>query len=202
MNPWGRPAPRLFLGRTDAGNVWRFRHDVPPDVSDALQRLCSRVSASLDPEWNPAPFLAVLGEHRPVESVWHGPAYRFASVRPECTWVVAVTEGTASVLRPGFGDWLDAVGECQPFFACVKAGQAVSVCATVRSASHACEAGVETHPAHRGRGYAGHVVAAWANAVRRRRRIPLYSTSWDNTASVAVARKLRMVQYATTFHVT
>ncbi len=145
--PVGRPAPRLFLGRTDAGNVWRFRHDVPRDVADALQRLCARASASLDPEqWNPAPFLAVLGEHRPVESVWHGPAYRFAPDLPESVCVVAVTEGSASVLQPRFGDWLDAVGECQPFFACVK--------------------------------------------------------SWDNAASVAVARKLGLVQYATTFHVT
>lgn len=82
--PLGRPAPRLFLGRTDAGNVWCFGHDVPPDVSDALQRLCSRASDSMDPEqWNPAPFLAVLGEHRPVESVGQGPAYRFPSDLPE-----------------------------------------------------------------------------------------------------------------------
>lgn len=201
--PVARPAPRLFLGRTVAGNVWRFRHDVPPDVSDALQRLCSRASDSMDPEqWNPAPFLAVLGEHRPVESVWQGPAYRFASDLPECACVVAVTERTAPVLRPGFDDWLDDVRACQPFLACVKAGQAVSVCATVRAGSHACEAGVETLARYRGKGYACHVVASWANAVRREGRVPLYSTSWDNEASLAVARKLGLVQYATTFHVT
>ena len=201
--PLGRPAPRLFLGRTDAGNAWCFGRDVPPAVSDALERLCSREPDSLhSEEWDPAPFVAVLAEHQPVKSVWHGPAYRFASDLPEGACAVAVTERTAQVLRPGFDDWLDDVGECQPFFACVKAGQTVSVCATVRAGSHACEAGVETHPAHRGRGYAGPVVAAWAHAVRRSRRIPLYSTSWDNEASLAVARKLGLVQYATTFHVT
>ena len=59
--PLGRPAPRLFLGRTDAGNVWCFGHDVPPDVSDALERLCAWEPDSLDSEeWDPAPFVAVL----------------------------------------------------------------------------------------------------------------------------------------------
>ncbi len=86
--------------------------------------------------------------------------------------------------------------------ALVKDGQAVSVCATVRSAGLACEAGVETLARYRGRGYAGHAVASWASAVRREGRVPLYSTSWDNEASLAVARKLGLVQYATTFHVT
>ncbi|MDQ3856704.1 MAG: GNAT family N-acetyltransferase, partial [Chloroflexota bacterium] len=28
-------------------------------------------------------------------------------------------------------------------------------------------------------------------------KVPLYSTSWDNSASQAVARKLGLVQYAT-----
>ena len=101
-----------------------------------------------------------------------------------------------------FDDWLDDIGRCQPMVALVKDGQAVSVCATVRAAGHACEAGVETLARFRGRGYACHAVASWANAVRLQRRIPLYSTSWDNEASVAVARKLGLVQYATTFHIT
>ena len=201
--PRGRPAPRLFLGRTEAGNVWCFGHDVPPDVSDALERLCSREPDSLDSEeWDPAPFVAVLAEHQPVKSVWHGPAYRFPSELPESACTVAVTERKAAVLRPEFDEWRDDIGRCRPMVAVVKDGQAVSVCATVRSAGHACEAGVETLARYRGRGYAGHAVASWANAVRREGRVPLYSTSCDNEASLAVARKLGLVQYATTFHVT
>ncbi|HZS91689.1 MAG TPA: GNAT family N-acetyltransferase, partial [Chloroflexota bacterium] len=41
------------------------------------------------------------------------------------------------------------------------------------------------------------VVAGWARAIRASGRIPLYSTSWDNHASQAVARKLGLVQYGT-----
>jgi hypothetical protein len=32
-------------------------------------------------------------------------------------------------------------------------------------------------------------------------RIPLYSTSWTNTASLAVARKLGLVAYANTWSI-
>ena len=70
-------------------------------------------------------------------------------------------------------------------------------CYSARLTGRAAEAGVETLETHRGRGYAPAVVAAWAHAVRETGRIPFYSTSWDNLASQAVARKLGLVQYAT-----
>src|SRR6266851_4539878 len=47
-----------------------------------------------------------------------------------------------------------------------------------------------------GRGFAPRVTSAWAAAIRSSGRIPLYSTSWTNSASRAVARKLGLVQYA------
>ncbi len=55
---------------------------------------------------------------------------------------------------------------------------------------------METAADYRGRGYAATVTAAWALAIRASGRIPLYSTSWDNTASLAVARKLGLIAYA------
>ncbi len=58
-------------------------------------------------------------------------------------------------------------------------------------------AGIETLEAYRGRGYATAVVAGWAYAIRATDRIPLYSTSWDNLASQAVAHRLGLVQYGT-----
>jgi len=64
----------------------------------------------------------------------------------------------------------------------------VSVCCSVRITPTAHEAGVETHREFRGHGYAAHVVSAWASTVRDIGPIPLYSTSWQNTASQRLPR--------------
>jgi hypothetical protein len=40
------------------------------------------------------------------------------------------------------------------------------------------------------------VTAAWAAAIRASGRTPLYGTSWTNTASLEVARKLGLVVFA------
>jgi RimJ/RimL family protein N-acetyltransferase len=81
----------------------------------------------------------------------------------------------------------------------VEEGRAVSVCRSVRITPAAHEAGVETLPRFRGRGYAPDVTAGWARLVRSAGAEPLYSTSWENNASRAVAKKLCLVQYAADF---
>ena len=80
--------------------------------------------------------------------------------------------------------------------AVVEDGLALSVCFCSRRSDAAAEAGLETAAAFRGRGLGSQVTAAWALAVRASGRIPLYSTSWSNGASLAVARKLGLVAYA------
>jgi len=64
-----------------------------------------------------------------------------------------------------------------------------------RIPGEATEAGVETHPAFRGHGYAAIATAAWARAMRDRGVIPLYSTAWENFASQRVAAKLSLIRY-------
>ena len=81
-------------------------------------------------------------------------------------------------------------------------GSAVAVCASVRTISSAHEAGVETAPSFRGHGYASAVVAEWANMVRARGAEPLFSTSWQNTASRALARSLGLRQFGADLHIT
>lgn len=74
--------------------------------------------------------------------------------------------------------------------------------ATARMTPHAHEAGVETHPEFRGRAHAARAVRAWARAVRELDRIPLYSTSWENKASRALAARLGLLRYEPDLHTT
>ena len=81
-------------------------------------------------------------------------------------------------------------------------GVAVTACSSVRLTPQAAEAGLYTHADYRGRGYAADTVRCWAEAVRASGRIPLYSTSWENLASQAIARKLGAIQYGVDFSIT
>jgi predicted GNAT family acetyltransferase len=102
-------------------------------------------------------------------------------------------------LQRHFPGWV--AGEIEagasPVMAVLVDGYAVSACACARRSMAAAEAGLETAPAFRGRGYAARVTSAWAAAVRATGRMPLYSTSWANALSLAVARKLELRIYAT-----
>jgi len=69
-------------------------------------------------------------------------------------------------------------------------GNVVSICHCARLWERGTEAGVWTHPAHRGRGHAAAVTAAWASLAAADGRELFYSTSADNLASQAVAGKL------------
>ena len=106
--------------------------------------------------------------------------------------VVRVNAGNSDVLMGGFDEMIDEVQAWQPFFALIQDGRAVSVCRSARITAAAHEAGVESLPGFRGRGYAVKVTEAWAHEVQSLGRLPLYSTSWDNAASQAVARKLKL----------
>jgi len=193
--PSGAEAPRFFLGRTADGPVIRFRHDVDDETRHALE------AAALESEANVARFEEILARSAPVRNTWLGPAFSFPE-SSESIDVVHVTNDNAQVLEAFLRDWIADVRIGQPLFATLVGGHAVSVCCTVRRTSDAHEAGVETVPAFRGHGYAAQVVAAWARAVREGGQTPLYSTSWQNEASCAVARKLGLIQFGSDLHIT
>ena len=146
--------------------------------------------------------MRLLEAHARVRRVWMGPAYRFTESAGPSRPLLAVTEANADLLRGGFEELVEELPVCQPFVALVEEGRAVSVCRSVRVTPAAHEAGVETLPDLRGKGYAKEVVAGWARSVRSVGAVPLYSTSWENTASRALAKKLRLVPFAADCHVT
>jgi hypothetical protein len=197
------PAPRLFLSRTRAGNAWRFRSDLPGALCDELDALCADeppVSAG-EPPRHLETYVRLLEEHAPVLEVSNGLAYKFTEYETPSKRLLAVTEDNAEVLGGGFEKLLEELPTWQPFVALVEGNRPVSVCRSARITAEAHEAGVETLPDFRGRGYAKEVVAGWARLVLAAGAIPLYSTDWGNKASQAVARKLRLKCYGADFQV-
>ena len=195
--PDGGPAPRLFLGRTLLGDVRRYRHDLPEATARELDRLLDAEPPASDLSVLPSAYervRAVLAADAPIEDEWFGPAWRFPDELPDAGDAVLVGGRNAAVLEPYFGDELP-LGADQVCAAVVVGGAAVSLCLSSRVTPRAHEAGLETVEAYRGRGYAVRAAAAWAAEVRRRGRIPLYGTSWENHASRAVARRLGLVPY-------
>jgi len=202
--PNGSVAPRFFLGRTRHGDLWWFRHDVAPDVRaelEAARRSDHRQGNGIDSPIDPTPYQAILARAAPVQRTEVGPAYTFPQQLPHSAGTTHVTDANAELLTLHLAPWLPDVRLSQPLFVVTCDGHAVSVCASVRQTSDAFEAGVETAVAFRGRGFASPAAAAWASAVREMGRVPLYSTSWQNTASQAVARKLGLIQFGSDLHI-
>ena len=196
--PEGRPAPCLFLGRTMAGHVVRFGAALPDAVARRLAEIIEHQPPVGDLPVPPAVRAAVregLELHAPITREASGPAYRFPESVARPDGVVQVTDANIQVVRDTY-PWLyqDLAGWA-PCFAVVRDGAAVSVCFSSRIGVEAAEAGVETHPDFRGRGYAVAVTAAWGGLVRAGGRIPLYSTTWDNLVSQAVARRIGLIMF-------
>lgn len=201
----GASGPRIFIGRTSEGNVVRFRDDMPDDLVDTLRRLVVNAPPLREP-LQPLGALdrvrAALRAQSPVQREWVGPAWWVPENVTNTSGVDTVILRDPAALMLHFSGWAADLSTVAPCAAVLERGQAVAVCCSVRTSPHACEAGVETLASHRGRGLAGAVVAAWASEVRRTGRLPLYSTSWDNVASQAVARRLGLRFYGVDLHLT
>jgi hypothetical protein len=173
-------------------------------VIQELEQLAAREPPFLesDPIDRAVPFLEVLVRGAPISRVWTGPTFHFPEELPASPGTVRVSAENADLLSPYLEKWAEDTAGESPLLADLVDGRAVSVCCSVRIATRAEEAGVETHIDYRGRGHGARVVAAWVAALRSRERIPLYSTSWENRSSRQLANRLGLLQYGSTFHVT
>ncbi len=201
VNEWtGGSAPRFFLGRTEQGNVWRFRNDVPDNLAEELTALCLEETGDVLQEPKHKDKYVELLE--PVKQIWQGPVYWCSQSLKPSIQPIAITEANAHLLQQGLESWLPDVPHRQPFFVAVQDGKAVSVCSSVRITDKAHEAGVETLLSYRQRGHAANAVAGWINRLHMQNILPLYSTSWKNTASQSVARKVGFEFFGSDFHIT
>ena len=197
------PAPRLFIGRTEVGSVYRFRYDLPTIICNQLEELILLASPPRGIAQQPdylGTVKKILSSHAPVQRMYVGPAFRFPDSLNRTTGVVSVDKHNAELLEFGFSDWIDELDHIQPCMGGLEERRIVSICCSVRKSSKAEEAGVETLVSYRGRGYAARVVVSWAQAVREKGRIPFYSTSWDNRASQRIAQKLGLISFGADFN--
>ena len=200
--PAGGPAPRFFLGATDDGCMLRFRHDVNVELRTELTAAARAEQGGLATPPSAAIYEEIIRRSTPALKTSTGPAFTFPARLPPARDTTLIDASTAYLLEPLLSAWIPDVATCQPMIVLVADGKAVSICASVRITDEAYEAGVDTALAYRGRGYAGQVVTGWAGSVRELDRVPLYSTSWTNTASRSVARKLALLHFGNDLHIT
>ena len=192
------PGPLFTLIRGTTNCVWAIRADVPLRVVEELEDLGRLELPTSD--FLSVPVYAERYESLLRGGVDSGPAFTF----PE---EIAPPQGTVFIedidlLNHHFSGWTeDEIPGRTPIVGVVEDGHAISVCCCSRRSNVAAEAGLETAEAYRGRGLGPRVTAAWGLAVRASGRVPLYSTSWSNYASLAVARKLNLVPYASAWSI-
>lgn len=197
--------PLFVLVRAGMRRVFAVHASIA-DAKDELGELVRGEPSVRHPQCEPVygdRYRAIVSRHLGDVATrsYGGPAYRFPDTLPLPADTVRIEDERE--LARHFHGWVpgEIAGGRAPVLAIVQDGAPVSVCFCARRGDVACEAGLETAAAFRGRGYAARVTAAWALAVRAEGRTPLYSTGWANAASLSVARKLGLAFYAAYWNV-
>lgn len=199
---FGRPvAPHPLIAVADAGEgrVVRFDPAIPKETRAQLEALVA--SGTIDQtDASDSPLLIATSSRAPIAlRSGGGPSFvmRGDEVAPTAPFRILDSDGplTHRPIRPGaWGDdeeWEELLdGRLGPWAAALLGERTVGVCYTPVASLRSAEAGVWTDPIVRGRGCAPLVTAAWAAVARRSFDTLFYSTSFENEASQAVARKL------------
>jgi hypothetical protein len=181
------PGPTFSLIRGTTSCAWAIHADVPDRLAGQLEALARQESPTKHFRNDPLHakrYLSVVGGRADA-----GPAFTFPETLPRPDDIVVVRH--LAQLEQNFRGWTaDELPERSPILAVIEEEHPVSVCFCARRSNVAAEAGLETVREFRGRGFGSRVTAAWALAIRSSGRLPVYSTSWSNEASLAVARRL------------
>ncbi|MGN6106677.1 MAG: GNAT family N-acetyltransferase, partial [Kofleriaceae bacterium] len=163
-------APMFALVRSKTATAWGIRAGVPDALAEELAALARDESPLRDLHDLPK----YVGRYRELGTTeYFGPAFEFPDVVAIPSDILLIEDERA--LNVNFRGWVRgeiAAGRA-PVMSTVVDGYPVSVCFCARRSLVAAEAGVDTAPAYRGRGYAALVTAAWALAMRASGRIPL-----------------------------
>jgi GNAT acetyltransferase len=199
----GETAPLVFIGRTAEGVVVRTGVGLAPGAEEAVRAFAATLPLAPGPVGGAGERLAdAVGRFQPVTKVHAGPAFVFPPALFPPMGATRLYPGHIHLLHPDLAKLAAGFVKQRPHFAVLRAGAAVSVCYSSRTSAKAAEAGVETAEPFRGQGCAALAVDAWAQEIKTAGKVPFYSTAWENSASLAVARKLELVQFGEDLHVT
>jgi len=187
------PGPTFVLVRRADSCAWALGSGVGDEQAREVARLAVEEEPTSDFRRPPAhmeTYVEILGGEFGA-----GPAFEFPEDLPFFEGAVQIED--VERLLVSFSGWTaDELPERSPIMAIVEDGVPLSICFCARLSELAAEAGVETALEFRGRGMAGLATAAWAAAIQASGRTPIYSTSWSNGPSLAVARKLGLIACA------
>ena len=194
------PPPRLYLGRTRAGHLWRFRHDLPESLVAELEAAASAEPVAADLSRPPrclAALQATLARDGPLTGTWSGPAWRFPDEIPAFEHEVDSRHDgerrSRATSLPG-PSRTNCPGDSPVWRSWTMAAWLPSASARATPRSPPRPGSIPS------RSFAGEAMRRRSLPpglvlFARKGRIPLYSTSWDNLASRSVARKLGLVLY-------
>jgi GNAT superfamily N-acetyltransferase len=168
--------------------------DLMRRIAGIIEREPAGADVSVAPVWLDA-VRDVLADDAPITVTGGGPAFRFPLPVSPPPNVVQLTDANLGVARETFRWLYDDLAGWGPAFVVVEDRIAVSGFFSARNGAEAAEAGVETLPDYRGRGFAAAVTIAWAAEIQAGGRQPIYSTGWSNVASQAVARRLGLTLF-------
>ena len=183
------PGPAFSLVRDRSACAWAVHVDVATGVADEVASLAQReppLTGLSDPPKHADAYIELVGGR-----IDAGPVFTFPHTLSVSSGIAVITD--LAPLERHFRGWTaDEIPERSPILGILEAGHAVSVCFCARRSTKAAEAGLDTAVAFRNRGLGRRVASAWASAIRDLGLLPLYSTSWENGASLAVARTLQL----------
>ncbi|MCX5971910.1 MAG: hypothetical protein NTV14_10500 [Coprothermobacterota bacterium] len=197
------PAPAIYVCYAKGRFLLKHGTGVPESWIKNLKDILSRVNGTANVPHTEVEALirkSALG-HVEIAEIESGPAFYISQMPATTSDVFEITQWNREVLEPHFGYTHGHLDQLQPCIAKVIDDKAVAICRTVRRSSLGLEGGVDTILEFRKRGFGAETVAFWAAKVWALGLIPCYSTQWENNASLALARKLAMIQYATDINV-
>ena len=202
--PWDttKTAPKFVMGRTFQGDtLYYFRNDISDEIISKVSELCEKEPVVNNIAESPKyidQYLEYFQSSCYTEEVCFYIPDREVKIR-DC---ILLDPHNVSTFTSGGFEWLkEEFPSSLPCAAFINAGQAASICRSVRISTKAHEAGIETLEAFQGNGYARDVLFKWAQEVRQLGFEPLYSTLNNNFKSLRVSQKANLFCFGAGFKV-